>query len=181
MNKRISKRMSWVLRHGAREAGLDMDAAGWVHTEVLRRWLAVGQLVLDEVVAGNDKHRFEVRGDRIRASQGHSLAGTPVTVEGLEASWLRVTDRVEPLWHGTRRDAVAAIRATGLLPMDRTHVHLAGARDDKVGKRAGVQVLVQVCPVRLAEAGQALFRSPNGVWLARGVPPSALLALEGAD
>ncbi|MCA9491126.1 MAG: RNA 2'-phosphotransferase [Myxococcales bacterium] len=172
---RVSKKMSWLLRHGANEVGLRMDDAGWASIEDVLRQLRLRRSVLDEVVEGNDKHRFEVVGSRIRASQGHSLAGTPVTVEGLERSWERVVGRTEPLIHGTNRAAAEVIRREGLLPMDRTHVHMASSADDKVGKRYRVQVLLRICPLRLAGAGLELFRSPNGVMLARRVPVEALL------
>ncbi len=56
-------------------------------------------------VEHNDKQRLQVDGDRIRACQGHSLEGMPVTCEALENSW----ERVHPdhlLWHGTNRAAL---------------------------------------------------------------------------
>ena len=46
---------------------------------------------------------------------------------------------------------------------------------DGVGKRYRVHVLLRICPLRLAGAGLQLFRSPNGVMLARRVPVEALL------
>lgn len=98
-----------------------------------------------------------------------------MTVEGLERSWTRVVGRTEPLFHGTTHAAAEVIRREGLLPMDRTHVHMASSAEDKVGKRHRVQVLLRVCPIRLARAGLELFRSPNGVMLARRVPVDALL------
>ena len=156
-----------------------MDGAGWASIADVLRHANVDRATLEQVVAENDKGRLEVSENRIRACQGHSLAGTPVTAEALEASWERIT-RTEPLFHGTGRDVLDAILREGLRPMDRTHVHLAGGRTDKVGKRHGVQALVPVCPVRLAAVGVGLFRSPNGVFLVRFVPPGCLLPVEAA-
>lgn len=173
-----SKRVSWLLRHGARASGLDMDPAGWAAIADVIRLLGLSREALDRVVAENDKRRLEVRGDAIRAVQGHSLAGTPVTAEALEASWTRRTGRTDPVFHGTHPGVVEAIRREGLRPMDRTHVHLADARTSRVGKRANVSVWVWVDPVALERAGIGLFESPNGVWLARRVPPEALLGIE---
>ncbi len=174
----MSKRLSWLLRHGASEVGLTMDPAGWAPVEEVLRHARVSRVELERIVREDDKGRLQLDGERVRACQGHSLAGVPVTLEALEASWERVVDRVEPVFHGTRAEVVPLARREGLRAMDRTHVHLAGARRDKVGKRASVQVLVPVCPVRLAAAGIALFRSPNGVFLAREVPPECLLPEE---
>lgn len=172
---RTSKRLSWLLRHGANEVGLAMDAAGWALVADVLRHARVDRAALERAVRENDKGRLELDGDRVRACQGHSIAGTPVTADALEASWERIVDRAEPLFHGTSRAALEPIRREGLRPMDRTHVHLAGGRTDKVGKRARVDVLVPVCPIRLAAAGVGLFRSPNGVFLARSVPADCLL------
>ncbi|MEZ4240176.1 MAG: RNA 2'-phosphotransferase [Myxococcota bacterium] len=178
--KALGRHLSWLLRHGAVEAGLEMDAAGWAPLDAVLRRTGLDRAALLAEVAADDKGRLEVAGDRIRCCQGHSLAGTPVRREALEASWVRVDDRVDPLWHGTRRDAVAAIRREGLRPMDRSHVHLAGARDDRVGKRSGAQVLLCIDPEGLRAARVQLFRSPNGVFLVRAVPPACVIAVERA-
>lgn len=176
--KRHSKRLSWLLRHGALESGLPMDSAGWapIH-EVLAR-ARMSRDALDRCVAQNDKQRLQVDGDRIRATQGHSTAGTPVTAEALEASWTRVLDRRQPLFHGTRTDLVEPIARSGLRPMGRTHVHLAGSRQAKVGKRANVSVLLRIDPALLEQAGVGLFCSPNGVFLVRQVPWGCVVDVE---
>ncbi len=175
-HSRVSHTLSWLLRHGANEAKLAMDAAGWASLDDVLAIVRVPRGVLDDVVRENNKSRYEVRGGLIRACQGHSRAGTPVTLEALEASWA-LDPRDEPVWHGTRVAALPSIAAEGLLPGDRTHVHLAGATDSRVGKRAGVDVLLRVDPTRLRAAGVSLHRSPNGVILARVVPPGCITGL----
>ncbi|MFO0647211.1 MAG: RNA 2'-phosphotransferase [Polyangiales bacterium] len=152
--------MSWLLRHGAREAKLSMDAAGWASIDDVLSIVRVPRPVLDDVVRENNKSRYELLGDRIRACQGHSLAGTPVTLEALEASWT-LDARVEPVWHGTHAGALASIAAEGLLPGERTHVHLAGETDSKVGKRAGVGVLLPHRPRALAGRGGEPLPKPE--------------------
>lgn len=175
-DKRASQRLSWALRHGARELGLAMDAAGWVSVGELRRALSLGEEQLARVIAGNNKARFEQRGETLRAAQGHSLAGTPVTLEALEASWITY-DGAGPVWHGTSLEVLEPIDREGLLPGERTHVHLAAAVDSAVGKRAGVDVLLAVDPARLRAEGLGLFVSGNGVVLARRVPRGALVGV----
>ncbi|MEN0063566.1 MAG: tRNA 2'-phosphotransferase [Myxococcota bacterium] len=168
--KKLSRRLSWLLRHGANEVGLSMDAAGWVAVSDVMRHLRVSDEALEACVATNNKQRFQVDGTQIRACQGHSTEGTPVTADALEASWHRVV-RTDPLFHGTTPEAVTDIaNSGGLRPMARTHVHLAGTPHDKVGKRANVGVLLVVDPQALTAAGQSVFQSPNGVFLVRTVP-----------
>ncbi|MEZ4317789.1 MAG: RNA 2'-phosphotransferase [Myxococcota bacterium] len=167
---RKSKKLSWLLRHGANEAGLPMDAAGWASIADVLRHTGLSRRQLDQVVAENNKQRLEVRGDAIRCSQGHSTENMPVTRAALEASWTRVA-RAAPLFHGTRLDLVEPIVREGLHPMARTHVHLADSPTSTVGKRASVAVLLEVDPVRL----DGVWVSSNGVYLARSVPPAALV------
>lgn len=175
---KLSKRLSWLLRHGANEVGLPMDAAGWVSLADLRRHIRVSRPVLERCVSENRKGRFAIDGERIRACQGHSTAGTPVTAEALEASWEAIEGRRDPVYHGTATDTVGDIaRSGGLRPMARTHVHLAGAPQDRVGKRDNVGVLLVVDPAALAREGRGLFRSPNGVYLTRDVPWSCVVDL----
>ena len=76
---RLSKFLSFVLRHQPEAVGLSLDAAGWVEVDALLRACAehgrrMSPEDLAEVVRENDKQRFAFSEDgrRIRASQGHS-------------------------------------------------------------------------------------------------------------
>ncbi|MGW1346018.1 RNA 2'-phosphotransferase [Kribbella sp. NPDC002412] len=166
---RDSRRISRLLRHTAGERGLTMSADGWAAISDVLHLLGMERADLDAAVELNDKQRLQVDGERIRACQGHSLDGMPVTREALENSWERVyPDHL--LWHGTQRQALAAIRRDGLLPGRRTHVHLAPSKDSHVGRRSAVEVLLGVDPGNLA-----VYRAPNGVLLTRFVPPDAIV------
>jgi putative RNA 2'-phosphotransferase len=177
MGHEISRTLSYLLRHGAREADLSMDAAGWVPVREVERHLRLSRSQLESAVASNTKGRLELRADRIRCCQGHSVAGTPVTLEGLEASWRRYEGE-DRIFHGTYVEAVASIAKEGLLPGERTHVHLAPARESHVGKRANVHVMLRVSVERVRAAGLEVWESPNGVVLARRVPATAIVALD---
>lgn len=157
--------MSRLLRHAAGERGLAMSADGWAAIADVQQLLGMERGDLDRAVEANDKQRLQVDGDRIRACQGHSLAGMPVTREALENSWERVyPDQL--LWHGTTQGVVAVIQRDGLKPGRRTHVHLAADQRP----RTRVDVLLRVDPVNLA-----VYRAPNGVLLVREVPPDAIV------
>ena len=78
---RRSKKLSWLLRHGAREVGLPMDAAGWVSVPEVLRALSITRAQLEHAVATNRKRRLQLDGERVRACQGHSADGTPVTLD----------------------------------------------------------------------------------------------------
>src|SRR6266699_6724490 len=77
---RTSKFLSLVLRHEPERVGLKLGEAGWVGVdELLKAVNSHGvSLTLDQlkhIVATSDKKRFAFSedGQRIRASQGHSL------------------------------------------------------------------------------------------------------------
>ena len=172
----ISKQLSWLLRHGANQEKLTMDAAGWAKIDEVLRVSRIRRDVLDQVVDENTKSRLQVDGDRIRACQGHSLKGTPVTVDALEASWTEWVS-TDSLWHGTSCEAALEIAKGAIEPMDRSHVHLADATDAKVGKRSGVALMIEVSPSRLREQGIRVFQSQNGVLLVRRVPANCVVGV----
>ncbi|MCA9567770.1 MAG: RNA 2'-phosphotransferase [Myxococcales bacterium] len=170
-----SKKLSWLLRHGANEAGLAMDAAGWARVEDVCRYLRMSEQLLDRVIAENNKGRLVRDGDRVRCCQGHSTANMPVTQEALEASWDPWTGD-GPIVHGTSVAAAHTILAEGIRAMARTHVHLASDESSKVGKRAAVAVLLDIDPTRI----DGVWVSENGVILAREVPAHAIVGVRGA-
>lgn len=180
MNTRASVRLSWLLRHGANETGLPMDVAGFAPIADVLRLARLTRPELDDVVADNNKQRFQIVGERIRAVQGHSTDGTPVTLDGLEASW-ELVDSDAPLFHGTSVEAARAIlTSAGVHAAARSHVHLAAAVDATVGKRAAVDVLLVVDPQRLRALRWSVFRAPNGVLLTRTVPREAVTSIRSS-
>lgn len=171
---RISKRLSYHLRHHPDELGLTLEPGGWVPVDELlaalaRKGMAISRAELEEVVARNNKRRFafDETGERIRANQGHS-----VEVDlGLEP--------VEPpaeLYHGTGERAVAAILREGLRKMRRHHVHLSADQETAraVGARHGRPVVLIVDAAAMHKAGHRFYRSANGVWLVDEVPATFL-------
>ncbi|MEU3773096.1 RNA 2'-phosphotransferase [Streptomyces sp. NPDC032472] len=169
---KVSKYVSKHLRHQPERIGLSLDPQGWVEIDDLLRAAAdhrfpISRAELDHVVASNDKQRFAVEGTRIRANQGHTV---PVDLDLPEA---------EPpayLYHGTVARALDAIRAEGLRPMARHHVHLSPDRETatRVGARRGRPVVLVVDAAAMRAAGHVFRLSANGVWLVDAVPPQFL-------
>ncbi|MGW4243039.1 RNA 2'-phosphotransferase [Nocardia sp. NPDC004722] len=174
---KTSKRLSRHLRHAPEEIGLVLDSAGWVDVDALLSALAghgrsVSRAELDEVVARNNKRRFEfdAAGTRIRASQGHSVdvdleygASTPPDL----------------LYHGTVAAVLPGIFTEGLKPMRRHDVHLSADLDTavKVGSRRGKPVVLTVDAAAMHRDGHVFRVSTNGVWLVAAVPPEYLTGL----
>jgi len=167
---RVSKRLSYVLRHRPESIGIALDGAGWVPVDDLLAALAAAGLALtrqelDSVVASNDKRRFayDSSGSRIRASQGHSV----------EVDLGYPPAQPPPvLFHGTVDRAVCAVLSEGLHAGRRHAVHLSAdvATARAVGGRRGRPVVLRVDAAGMAAEGAVFTRSANGVWLTDAVP-----------
>ncbi|MGN6110508.1 MAG: RNA 2'-phosphotransferase [Kofleriaceae bacterium] len=110
----------------------------------------------------------------MRANQGHS-----VEVELGHAP----AEPPDVLFHGTVRAALDAIRAQGLVRMQRHHVHLSAdeATASMVGSRRGAPIVLRVDARAMRAAGHAFYCTPNGVWLTDAVPPQFLTGLDPAS
>src|SRR3569832_1440473 len=109
---KLSKFLSLILRHEPQRVGLTLCEGGGVKVEELlqainRNGLSLTLDQLKHIVAISDKKRFafSVDGDRIRASQGHS-----VEVD------LQYPPQTPPeiLYHGTATRFLEGIRKSGL-------------------------------------------------------------------
>ncbi|MCX4639479.1 RNA 2'-phosphotransferase [Streptomyces platensis] len=169
---RLSKYLAKHLRHEPERIGITLDAQGWVPVAELiaaaaRHGFPFTREELAAVVADNDKQRYALDGDRIRANQGHSV---PVDLD--------LPPSVPPahLFHGTVARSVAAIREEGLRPMSRHAVHLSPDRETatRVGARRGKPVVLTVDAGAMHRAGHVFRVSANGVWLTSRVPASFL-------
>jgi putative RNA 2'-phosphotransferase len=173
---RISKNLSYLLRHRPDAGGLTLDSAGWADVGAIRAALghALGRPISEEelaaVVESNDKRRFAMRDGRIRANQGHSyrvdLDLTPITPPAV-------------LYHGTTATHWQAIIASGgLARMRRQHVHLSGdaetARRVAARRREQSPLILRVDAAAAHAAGHRFFLSENGVYLTDAVPMAYL-------
>jgi putative RNA 2'-phosphotransferase len=175
--RKISKYLSYHLRHRPDELGLELEVGGWVEvTQLLtachQNRFYIRSDELKEVVDRNDKKRFSFNedGSKIRANQGHSVAID-----------LQLTPQTPPerLYHGTGHKAVQSILKEGLLKMSRHHVHLSSDRATakKVGVRHGKPIIFQIDTEAMQKAGYIFYLAANGVWLVDRVPPEYLTQL----
>ena len=167
---RTSKFLSLVLRHEPERIGLTLNDGGWANVEELltkcsQHRVPLQRAELDEVVATNEKKRFAFSddGERIRASQGHSI----------DVSLGYIPQAPLPrLFHGTATRFLPSIFAEGLRKGERHHVHLSSVEDTarKVGQRHGKPAVLIVNAEGMHAAGHAFYISENGVWLTEHVP-----------
>ncbi len=169
--KSISKFLSYVLRHDPQSIGLRLDPQGWADIDelLIRAGRPLTQEQILRVVATNDKQRFALSpdGSRIRANQGHSI---DVDLN------LPPAAPPETLYHGTSIDALPMIRAQGLQPRSRQHVHLSLDTEtaQKVGQRHGKPAVLTVASGAMHRDGHVFFQAENGVWLSAHIPAQHL-------
>ncbi len=168
----LSKLLALLLRHRAGEHGLALDPEGYVPLDdvlaaIARRrgWGWVRAEHVGEVIARQEKRRYEIVEGDIRAIYGHSVA-TAISYPAV----------VPPnaLLHGTARRFVEAILREGLRPMGRQYVHLTDdpALARLTGRRRDPDpAILRIDAARAHAAGVVFYQADNGVFLAKAVPP----------
>lgn len=172
--KELGRLLSHGLRHAPERLGISIGENGWTPVEPLiaqarKAGFKIDRVVLERVVAENDKQRFTLSADgqSIRAAQCHSIA----IDLGLEPS-----EPPEALFHGTARHNLDEIFATGLVAGRRRHVHLSLSHETAitVGGRHGTPVVLRIAARRMHADGIAFWQADNMVWLTMLVPPAYL-------
>lgn len=170
-NQKISKFLSYILRHDPISIGLRLDANGWAQISELiqcasKNGSKFSREQLEEVVRDSDKKRFSISedGHRIRANQGHSI-DIDLALEAIKPP--------EQLYHGTATRFLESILKDGLQPKGRHHVHLSQDIETavKVGQRHGKPAVLAIEAQHMNLEGYNFYCSDNGVWLADEVPP----------
>jgi 2'-phosphotransferase len=184
-NERVSKTLSWLLRHHAAKEGLAIDEGGYVPCAQIIAYLKTRHLRvtiddLREITAACPKQRFEMKHERgkdyMRATQGHSIK----TVDD-EALLELIIDpaRYPVAVHGTVFKFWPSIAATGLRCGSRNHIHIAigepGAGHVISGARATSDVLIYIDIAAAIADGIKFYVSTNNVILTRGVDNSGQL------
>lgn len=169
---KISKFLSYILRHQPEAIGLVLDDNGWADMGELidkaNRSKEINTLtreLIHDVVKSSDKQRFAISedGTRIRANQGHSVQ---VDLQ------LKPMEPPEILYHGTATRFLDDILKDGLKAQKRQHVHLSKDVEiaTKVGQRYGKSVILKIKARLMHEQGFVFYLSENGVWLTDAVP-----------
>lgn len=172
---RISKAMTYILRHGIVERSLSMDNEGYIKMNDLMKQSEMKDATIEDVkriVETSDKKRFSIKDLSqddifIRANQGHSKnVGDMINDETL----LQKCDKPFPMCvHGTDRGSWKKIQKSGLSPMGRKHIHLAsGLADDETvisGMRKSARVIIHIDMQKAMDRGKTFYLSTNGVIL----------------
>ncbi|REE92744.1 putative RNA 2'-phosphotransferase [Paenibacillus taihuensis] len=170
---KLSKEVSYALRHAPWEYELEMDDEGWVSVDQLlhalradSKWESLLGQDFERMLAAAEKKRFEISNGRIRAFYGHSVpdkinktAGNPPAT----------------LYHGTARHTLEHIVKQGLKPMNRQYVHCSEDQETAltVGKRRDAKpVLLKIDAARASAEGVPFYHGNHNIWLADAISPN---------
>ena len=177
-NVKFSKRITYILRHDPYGAGLTPDKFGFVPIDKLlfalgKKFPQYSNITLEDirnVMEDSEKKRFEIFGNLIRASYGHSFDVLP------PAS----TVPPEFLYHGTVFPLADNILKEGLLPMKRKFVHLSSDIETAftVGRRRQGKLVIFCIHAETAfESGNHFYRSNDSTWLSEFIAPEFIFQL----
>lgn len=166
---KLSKIISYILRHHPEEYNLSLDENGFIEMELLLEAINSKNEFSRKVIAedinnildNSNKKRWEIVDKKIRAYYGHSVEQE-----------IRHEEKKPPdvLFHGTNHDVVDKILRDGLLPMERQFVHMSADLETAiiVGKRKDKNpVILTINSKKAYEDGVIFMCENNDVWLAK--------------
>lgn len=177
-NTRLSKEVSYALRHAPWEYELELDENGWVPIDQLlqafhqsNEWQNIEFDDLKAMIEKSEKKRHEIKENSIRALYGHS---TPMKI---------VKEEIIPpkfLYHGTAHKFLFNIEKNGLSRMSRQYIHLSKDIEtaNLVGKRKDENPIILVINTEDARKyGTKFYFGNEKVCLADSIPSKFITIL----
>lgn len=164
---KVSKTLSYILRHKPEKFGIKLDKHGWADVSEILIKLDTDLETIKDVVSSCDKQRFQLSDDfsKIRASQGHTIK--------VDVQLKKCVPPIK-LYHGTKSQFIDTIMKEGLKPMKRQHVHLSKDLETATkvsGRRKGDSVMLEISARQMMLDGLDMYISQNGVYLTEYVDP----------
>lgn len=179
---RLTRVLSYVLRHAGPQLGLSADNGWFVFSHVLEElrkrphWTTVSEAELLDVILDPvfGSRRFELTDGRIRALYGHSSPA---------CSFGEAPAPPALLFHATRSLYLPAIHAHGLLPGKRRNVHLTSSLEyahsliATLETECSASVLIGVDTDLARLSGIGFFQAAPDIWTSPALPPDCLMLL----
>jgi putative RNA 2'-phosphotransferase len=174
--EKLGRLLVFVLRHHPEKVGITLDRKGSVDLETLVQALkkrpgfeTVTRKTIELLaVSPISANRFEIVGDRIRATYGHSLQ------PGIQ---LEPSEPPPKLFNGTTEATAQLITKEGLKPAPKRLVHLSTHEEDAITvglRRTQNPVIMVVDTRRAAKAGVRFYRGGPAVWLCDPIPADCI-------
>ena len=172
--ERLGRQMAGILRHGKYD--LPMDDRGFVRTRDLisaikehnprMHWLRPHHVIA--LVETDPKGRYQISGDTIRATYGHTI----------DLDLRLPTDNIpDELYYPASEDEAEIILEVGLKPSDRAKVHLSLTYQDAYNAgsvRLDQPVILAIDVDRCFDEGYDIGRAGKTVFLCDQVPADCI-------
>ena len=180
----LSKKMSWLLRHGAKQRKLPMRPDGYVPLHVFLKHLnGFNEDAVHRVVSTCEKQRFGLtlinNEMHIRANQGHTMS---MVNDNQMHTQIHNPSEIPVCIHGTDTKSWRSIKQSGLKRMARLHVHMAVAEPEAGGVISGMRtdcrVAIYIDTTKAMAQGIKFYRSSNNVLLSPGLGSDGTIPVE---
>lgn len=165
----ISKTISYLLRHGAKDEGLNVSRDGFITIDDLiqalydKNGITVSHFIIQRIVDNDEKNRFFIKDNLIRENQGHSKR-MDIKVELREIQPFEL----ETIVHGTYKNHLKNIMTSGLNSGTRDHIHcVKSVKQELMRPNCNARVYINV--QKAMDDGIKFYESKNGVVLTPGV------------
>ena len=180
----IARRLALVLRHAPEKFDLEMDINGWVDVKDIVRqfkkqggkrnhWLRPHHL--SAIVETDPKGRYDIRGNTIRATYGHTV----------EIEIDLPTDNIpDALYYPCDPVETENLLEVGISPSGRSHVHLSASI--KTAAEAGhvhfaLPTILEVDTAQMIAAGETIWHAGITVYLTDNTPAKYLSVIDTDD
>lgn len=174
---RVGRIMAGVLRHFPDKFGVEMDEQGWVNLDAFVQqlrsqkerlhWIKPYHIVA--IVATDPKGRYQIEGDQVRATYGHSLK--------LDLKDLPGDNVPDDLFYPVTEEEVELILERGLVPTDRQKVHLSRTYENALAaglRRADNPIILRIDSFQARMDGHLIQQAGKTVFITDSVPAQYL-------
>ena len=179
----LARKLALVLRHAPEKFDLEMDINGWIDIKDIIRQFKKGNKRFHwlrphhfTAIADTDpKGRYEVRGNTIRATYGHTV----------EIELDLPTDNIpDALYFPCDPEQAENLLEVGISPSGRAHVHLSATIRNAA--EAGhvhfkLPTILEVDTAQMHAAGETIWHAGVTVYLTENVPAQYLSVVDNED
>jgi putative RNA 2'-phosphotransferase len=167
--EKLGKFVSGLLRHFPQKFGLEIDENGWVSFEALTKVVAkkyrwANRWVLKALVYSDEKKRYEMKGEKIRARYGHSIE-------------VKLNDMPEAeedaLYYGTSEEEANRMLEIGIKPVNQAYVHLSTTMErglEVATLRTKKPIIFEIDAKKAREDGIRIIKANESIALAKEIP-----------
>jgi putative RNA 2'-phosphotransferase len=172
--ERLGRFISGLLRHFPDRFDLQMDKNGWVNFESLvrvvrRKYKWANKWIVKALIYSDEKKRYELREDKIRARYGHSVKVKLDDMPEAEESIL---------YYGTSEEEAQRLLEIGIKPVNQTFVHLSTTveKSEEVAKlRTDNPIILVVDAKKIKEMGIRVIKANDLIALVEQVPAECIM------